>query len=90
MRASHTSAAEPYADTELACLAGAKAALYRWAATVATRDVDQVLALYAPDAILVPTCRTRYGTATTAVATTSTTSWPMMGWCVTSRYSRNG
>ncbi|MCX2887676.1 MULTISPECIES: nuclear transport factor 2 family protein [Pseudomonas] len=47
--------AEPYADTELACLAGAKAALYQWAATVATRDVDQVLALYASDAILVPT-----------------------------------
>ncbi|MBK5006314.1 DUF4440 domain-containing protein [Pseudomonas sp. S32] len=46
---------EPYADTELACLAGAKAALYRWAATVATRDVDKVLELYAPDAILVPT-----------------------------------
>lgn len=44
-----------YADTELACLAGAKAALYRWAATVASRDIDQVLALYAVDAILVPT-----------------------------------
>lgn len=44
-----------YADTELACLAGAKAALHRWAATVATRNVDSVLALYAPDAILVPT-----------------------------------
>lgn len=50
-----TLALEAYADTELACLAGAKAALYRWAATVATRDVDNVLALYAPDAILVPT-----------------------------------
>lgn len=46
---------EPYADTELGCLAGAKAALYRWAATVAARDVDKVLGLYAPDAILVPT-----------------------------------
>ncbi|WP_060481014.1 nuclear transport factor 2 family protein [Pseudomonas sp. NBRC 111119] len=45
----------PYADTEMACLAGAKAALYRWAETVATRDVDKVLALYAADAILVPT-----------------------------------
>ncbi len=45
----------PYADTELACLAGAKAALYRWAATVASRDVTEVLELYAPDAILVPT-----------------------------------
>ncbi|NIE73530.1 DUF4440 domain-containing protein [Pantoea sp. Ap-967] len=44
-----------YADTELACLAGAKAALYRWAETIATRDTDKVLALYAPDAILVPT-----------------------------------
>lgn len=46
---------EPYAYTESACLAGAKAALYGWAATVATRDVDKVLELYAPDAILVPT-----------------------------------
>ncbi|AUA33368.1 DUF4440 domain-containing protein [Pseudomonas sp. SGAir0191] len=46
---------ETYADTELACLAGAKAALYRWAATVATRDVDKILELYAADAILVPT-----------------------------------
>ncbi|MBK5004234.1 DUF4440 domain-containing protein [Pseudomonas sp. S32] len=45
----------PYADTEMACLAGAKAALYRWAETVATREVDKVLALYAADAILVPT-----------------------------------
>lgn len=44
-----------YADAELACLAGAKAALYQWAATVATRNVDRVLELYAPDAILVPT-----------------------------------
>lgn len=46
---------EPFADTELACLVGAKAALFRWAATIATRDVEQILALYAPDAILVPT-----------------------------------
>jgi len=45
----------PYADTEMACLAGAKAAFYHWAATVATRDVDKILALYASDAILVPT-----------------------------------
>ncbi|AIR91081.1 SgcJ/EcaC family oxidoreductase [Pseudomonas cremoricolorata] len=43
------------ADVEMACLAAAKAALYRWAATVSTRDVDAVLALYASDAILVPT-----------------------------------
>jgi uncharacterized protein (TIGR02246 family) len=50
-----TPLSESYADAELACLAGAKAALYRWAATVATRDVDKVLELYAPDAILVPT-----------------------------------
>lgn len=46
---------DPYADSELACLAGAKAALYQWAVTVARRDVDQVLKLYAADAILVPT-----------------------------------
>ncbi|WP_079227387.1 nuclear transport factor 2 family protein [Pseudomonas putida] len=43
------------ANAEIACLAGAKAALHQWAATVATRNVDDVLALYAPDAILVPT-----------------------------------
>ncbi|WP_282283918.1 SgcJ/EcaC family oxidoreductase [Pseudomonas sp. PS02302] len=42
-------------NEEIACLAGAKAALHTWAATVATRDVDAILALYAPDAILVPT-----------------------------------
>ncbi len=44
-----------HADAEIARLAGAKAALHQWAATVATRDVDAVLALYAADAILVPT-----------------------------------
>ena len=42
-------------NEEIACLAGAKAALYTWAATVATRDVEAILALYAADAILVPT-----------------------------------
>lgn len=42
-------------NEEVACLAGAKAALHTWAATVATRDVEAILALYAPDAILVPT-----------------------------------
>ncbi|MDT3722985.1 DUF4440 domain-containing protein [Pseudomonas oryzihabitans] len=42
-------------NEEIACLAGAKAALHTWAATVATRDVEAILALYAPDAILVPT-----------------------------------
>lgn len=41
--------------TEQHCLAGAREALHAWARTVASRDVDQVLALYAPDAILVPT-----------------------------------
>lgn len=46
---------QAYADAEMACLAGAKAALHQWASTVATRDVDKVLSLYAPDAILVPT-----------------------------------
>lgn len=29
--------------------------MHTWAATVATRDVEAILALYAPDAILVPT-----------------------------------
>ncbi|KTT20907.1 protein kinase [Pseudomonas oryzihabitans] len=42
-------------NEEIACLAGAKAALHTWAATVATRNVEAILALYAPDAILVPT-----------------------------------
>ena len=42
-------------NEEIACLAGAKAALHTWAATVAARDVEAILALYAPDAILVPT-----------------------------------
>lgn len=42
-------------NEEIACLAGAKAALHTWAATVATRDVEAILALYAPNAILVPT-----------------------------------
>ncbi|GAC1038013.1 hypothetical protein thsps117_27710 [Pseudomonas sp. No.117] len=42
-------------NEEIASLAGAKAALHTWAATVATRDVEAILALYAPDAILVPT-----------------------------------
>ncbi|MEH3024382.1 MAG: DUF4440 domain-containing protein [Pseudomonas oryzihabitans] len=42
-------------NEEIACLAGAKAALHTWAATVATRDVEAILGLYAPDAILVPT-----------------------------------
>jgi len=42
-------------NEEIACLAGAKAALHTWAAIVATRDVEAILALYAPDAILVPT-----------------------------------
>lgn len=42
-------------NEEIACLAAAKAALHTWAATVATRDVEAILELYAPDAILVPT-----------------------------------
>ncbi|WP_273862833.1 DUF4440 domain-containing protein [Pseudomonas sp. LA5] len=42
-------------NEEIACLAGAKAALHTWAAPVATREVEAILALYAPDAILVPT-----------------------------------
>lgn len=42
-------------NDEIACLAGAKAALHTWAATIATRDVDKVIQLYASDAILVPT-----------------------------------
>ncbi|MGP0149162.1 DUF4440 domain-containing protein [Pseudomonas oryzihabitans] len=48
-------AAPARSNEENACLAGAKAALYTWAATVATRDVEAILALYAADAILVPT-----------------------------------
>lgn len=37
------------------CLTEAGKVLLRWAETIGTRDVDAVLALYAPDAILVPT-----------------------------------
>jgi len=37
------------------CLAGARRALFDWAEAVASRDVPRVLALYAEDAILVPT-----------------------------------
>jgi len=41
--------------TVAACLSEAGKVLLRWAETVGTRNVDAVLALYAPDAILVPT-----------------------------------
>ncbi|KAB7770854.1 SgcJ/EcaC family oxidoreductase [Xanthomonas maliensis] len=37
------------------CLAEASNMLSRWADTVGRRDIEAVLALYAPDAILVPT-----------------------------------
>jgi len=46
-------------NSEIACLAGAKAALQQWAATVTTGDVEKLLSLYAPDAILVPTLSNR-------------------------------
>lgn len=37
------------------CLTEAGKVLLSWAETIATRDVEAVLSLYAPDAILVPT-----------------------------------
>lgn len=55
MSAAGPAHASAFSNEEIACLAGAKAALHTWAATVATRDVEAILALYAPDAILVPT-----------------------------------
>ncbi|MCC4587259.1 DUF4440 domain-containing protein [Xanthomonas sp. NCPPB 1067] len=43
------------ARTAAYCLAEADKMLLRWTETVGRRDIDAVLALYAPDAILVPT-----------------------------------
>ncbi|MBD8909545.1 DUF4440 domain-containing protein [Methylorubrum zatmanii] len=45
----------PAERTAATCLTEAGKVLLRWAETVGTRNVDAVLALYAPDAILVPT-----------------------------------
>lgn len=55
MTTSLQSVEQPGADAEAKCLAGAKAALDEWAATIAARNVDLILSLYASDAILVPT-----------------------------------
>lgn len=41
--------------TEQTCLDAAREALFRWAEVIASESVNDVLALYAPDAILVPT-----------------------------------
>lgn len=40
---------------EARCLAAARHALFRWAEVVSSGDLEDVLSLYAPDAILVPT-----------------------------------
>ena len=47
--------------TDQTCLAAAREALLRWAQVVASRHVEDVLALYAPDAILVPTLSDEIG-----------------------------
>lgn len=47
--------ADDFQAHESSCLAEARKALYRWAEVVSSGSIDNVLALYAPDAILVPT-----------------------------------
>ncbi|MDQ1199377.1 nuclear transport factor 2 family protein [Agrobacterium sp. SORGH_AS 787] len=47
--------------TDQSCLAAAREALFRWAEVIASRRVEDVLALYAPDAILVPTLSDEIG-----------------------------
>ncbi|PPV06521.1 hypothetical protein XBLMG947_2698 [Xanthomonas bromi] len=53
LRADHRPAGDE--RTAAYCLTEAGKMLLRWAETVGRRDIDAVLALYAPDAILVPT-----------------------------------
>lgn len=43
------------------CLASARKALYRWAEVVSTGNIEELLNLYAPDAILVPTLSDEIG-----------------------------
>lgn len=47
--------------SEESCLIAAQQALRRWANVIGTRSVDDVLALYAPNAILVPTLSDEIG-----------------------------
>ncbi|UUX48913.1 DUF4440 domain-containing protein [Nisaea acidiphila] len=44
-----------FASLEAKCLASARRALFRWAEVISVGVIDDLLALYAPDAILVPT-----------------------------------
>ncbi|MCS0504748.1 nuclear transport factor 2 family protein [Ancylobacter mangrovi] len=46
---------------EAACLSAARKALFHWAEVISSGDVASVLALYAPDAILVPTLSNEIG-----------------------------
>lgn len=59
MPAPHTGAAASLGPTAESCLAAARATLYRWAAVVSAGDLEELLALYASDAILVPSISDR-------------------------------
>ncbi|WP_034492338.1 nuclear transport factor 2 family protein [Afifella pfennigii] len=48
-------AGDPETEPESAALAAARKALFRWAEVLSSGRLEDVLALYAPDAILVPT-----------------------------------
>lgn len=52
---------EEVVRTDQTCLAAAREALFRWAEVIASGCVEDVLALYAPDAILVPTLSDEIG-----------------------------
>lgn len=56
-----TSQAEAMSRTENTCLVQALEALRRWTEVISSGRVDKVLALYAPDAILVPTLSDEIG-----------------------------
>jgi len=49
------------AEDETAVLAAARDALFRWAETISSGEVEDVLGLYAADAILVPTLSNEIG-----------------------------
>ena len=53
MIAANTDAAPEVVEAD--CLAAARSALFRWAEVISSGRIEDLLALYAPDAILVPT-----------------------------------
>ncbi|WP_265975952.1 nuclear transport factor 2 family protein [Brucella intermedia] len=54
--------ADPKANLrESACISAAHRALLRWAKVISSRKIEDVLSLYAPDAILVPTLSNEIG-----------------------------